>query len=124
MDQSSGATIVNINLNPSLTSPALTPKANSTSGSNSGTSPNSNTPAVDPLASENVFLQLFIAQLQNQDPTTPADPTQFVTQLAQFSNLEQSTQQTSDLNAILSQLQAYGTAGSSGSGATSNIPNS
>jgi flagellar basal-body rod modification protein FlgD len=78
---------------------------------------------VDPLASENVFLQLFIAQLQNQDPTTPADPTQFVTQLAQFTNLEQSTQQTSDLNAILAQLQAYGASGS-GSGTTSNIPNS
>jgi flagellar basal-body rod modification protein FlgD len=78
---------------------------------------------VDPLASENVFLKLFIAQLQNQDPTTPADPTQFVTQLAQFTNLEQSTQQTSDLNAILAQLQSYGAAGS-GTGATSNIPNS
>jgi flagellar basal-body rod modification protein FlgD len=113
---------MNINLNPSVASP-LAPKANSTSGSQSGTGSNSSTPAVDPLASENVFLQLFIAQLQNQDPTTPADPTQFVTQLAQFTNLEQSTQQTGDLNAILAQLQAFGAAGT-GSGTTSNIPNS
>ena len=114
---------MNINLNPSLTSPALTLKANSTSGTNSGSTTNPTTPQVDPLASENVFLKLFIAQLQNQDPTTPADPTQFVTQLAQFTNLEQSTQQTSDLNAILAQLQAWGAAGS-GSGTTGNIPNS
>src|ERR1700751_5501857 len=101
MDQSSGATTMNINLNPSLTSTALTPKANSTAGTNWGNKTNPIPPPVDPLASENVFLKLFIAQLQNQDPTTPADPTQFVTQLAQFTNLEQSTQQTSDLNAIL-----------------------
>ncbi len=115
---------MNINLNPAVTSPALTPKANSTSGSQPGNGSSSSAPAVDPLASENVFLQLFIAQLQNQDPTTPADPTQFVTQLAQFTNLEQSTQQTGDLNAILAQLQAFGAAAGTGSGTTSNIPNS
>jgi flagellar basal-body rod modification protein FlgD len=113
---------MNINLNPSVASPALTAKANSTPEAKSGTT-NPATPPVDPLASENVFLKLFIAQLQHQDPTTPSDPTQFVTQLAQFTNLEQSTQQTSDLNAILAQLQAYGASGS-GSGTTSNIPNS
>jgi flagellar basal-body rod modification protein FlgD len=114
---------MNINLNPALASTASTPKANSTTGAKSGTTSNPSTPAVDPLASENVFLQLFIAQLKNQDPTTPADPTQFVTQLAQFSNLEQSTQQTSDLAAILAQLKAYG-ATASGSGTSGNIPNS
>jgi len=117
---------MNINLNPAVTSQAYTSKANSTSGSSSGTSSNSSNssaPATDPLVSENVFLQLFIAQLQNQDPTTPADPTQFVTQLAQFTSLEQSTQQTSDLGAILAQLKANGAA-ASGSGTTSNIPNS
>ncbi|AFV02539.1 Flagellar basal-body rod modification protein FlgD [Dehalobacter sp. UNSWDHB] len=35
------------------------------------------------------FLQLLIAQLQNQDPMSPTDNTQFVAQLAQFSSLEQ-----------------------------------
>jgi flagellar basal-body rod modification protein FlgD len=114
---------MNINLNPAVTFPAATPKANSTSGSQSGTSSDSSPPAVDPLASENVFLKLFIAQLQNQDPTAPSDPTQFVTQLAQFTNLEQATQQTSDLNAILAQIKTFGAAGA-GSGTTSNIPNS
>lgn len=113
---------MNINLNPAVTSPALALKANSTPGAKSGTT-NPATPPVDPLASENVFLKLFIAQLQHQDPTTPSDPTQFVTQLAQFTNLEQSTQQTSDLNAILAQLQAFGAA-ANGSGATRNISNS
>ena len=41
------------------------------------------------LASEETFLKLMIAQLQNQDPLKPVDSTQFVTQLAQYSSLEQ-----------------------------------
>ncbi len=35
------------------------------------------------------FLQLLVAQLQNQDPLNPSDPTEFTAQLAQFSSLEQ-----------------------------------
>ena len=38
---------------------------------------------------ENQFLQLLVAQIQHQDPTNPTDSTTFVTQLAQFSSLEQ-----------------------------------
>jgi flagellar basal-body rod modification protein FlgD len=38
---------------------------------------------------EQMFLQLLVAQLQNQDPLNPTDSTQFVSQLAQFSELEQ-----------------------------------
>jgi flagellar basal-body rod modification protein FlgD len=34
------------------------------------------------------FMQLLIAQLKNQDPMKPADDTQFIAQLAQFSSLE------------------------------------
>ena len=35
------------------------------------------------------FLQLLVAQLANQDPMNPADPSQFASQLAQYSSLEQ-----------------------------------
>lgn len=35
------------------------------------------------------FLQLLVAQIRYQDPTNPTDSTAFVTQLAQFSSLEQ-----------------------------------
>lgn len=39
----------------------------------------------------NMFLQLLVAQLKNQDPTSPIDPSQFVGQLAQFSELSEVT---------------------------------
>ena len=39
--------------------------------------------------SQAIFLQLLVAQMKNQDPLNPADSTAFVTQLAQFSQLEQ-----------------------------------
>jgi flagellar basal-body rod modification protein FlgD len=38
---------------------------------------------------ENDFLQLMMDQLQNQDPLNPDDPTQYLSELAQFSSLEQ-----------------------------------
>jgi flagellar basal-body rod modification protein FlgD len=57
-----------------------------TSGSNTGTTAKSATQA---LGDEKIFLQLLVAQIKNQDPTNPADSTQFMSQLAQFSNLEQ-----------------------------------
>jgi flagellar basal-body rod modification protein FlgD len=71
-----------------------TPPASATPNSSSQSS------ATDPLASQDVFLQLLVAQLENQDPDSPADGTTFITQLAQFSELSNSTQMLSDLNAI------------------------
>ncbi len=35
------------------------------------------------------FLKLLVAQLQNQDPLNPSDPTEFTAQLANYSQLEQ-----------------------------------
>jgi flagellar basal-body rod modification protein FlgD len=41
------------------------------------------------LANESTFLKLLVAQIQNQNPLNPQDGIQFITQLAQFSELEQ-----------------------------------
>jgi flagellar basal-body rod modification protein FlgD len=76
--------------------------------------------AVDSLASESTFLQLFIAQLQNQDPTSPQDPTQFVSQLAQFADLEQQIQVNTNLGTIITDIQNItGAAATSGEGSSS-----
>jgi flagellar basal-body rod modification protein FlgD len=37
------------------------------------------------------FLQLMMLQLKNQDPLNPSDPTQYLSELANFSTLEQET---------------------------------
>jgi flagellar basal-body rod modification protein FlgD len=44
------------------------------------------------------FLTLFVTQLQNQNPLDPTDNTEFMSQLAQFSTLEQEQQQTEYLS--------------------------
>ena len=49
----------------------------------------------------NDFLQLLIAQLKNQDPTQPTDSTQFMSQLATFSEVEQTANSNSKLDSLL-----------------------
>ena len=57
------------------------------------------------LANKNVFLKLMVAQLQHQDPSSPADPTQFVAQLAQLNGVEQMIQMNTQLGSILTAVQ-------------------
>ena len=60
-----------------------------TGSSSSSSSSSSDALGAAGAPSEQMFLQLLVAQLQNQDPLNPTDSTQFVSQLAQFSELEQ-----------------------------------
>ncbi|MCQ2572395.1 MAG: flagellar hook assembly protein FlgD [Treponema sp.] len=60
------------------------------------------------------FLKLLITQLQNQDPTSPMEDTQFISQMAQFSSLEQMTNMStsfSKLAAMMNSQEAYSTLG-------------
>ena len=82
--------VISNNTNNSTNS--LVGQTNTTANSSSSNSSNStSTNSMDNLASEQTFLKLFVAQLQNQDPLNPnqQDPTQMVSELAQFSQLEQ-----------------------------------
>ena len=49
----------------------------------------------------NEFLQLMVAELKNQDPTQPTDPTQFMSQLASFSQVEQQIKTNTKLDTML-----------------------
>jgi flagellar basal-body rod modification protein FlgD len=50
------------------------------------------------------FLKLLTAQMKYQDPMQPTDPTQFVAQLAQFSQVEQQTKSNTLLSSILGEM--------------------
>jgi flagellar basal-body rod modification protein FlgD len=50
------------------------------------------------------FLTLLTAQLKNQDPLQPLDSTTFVSQLAQFSNVEQQVKMNQKLDGLVASL--------------------
>ena len=81
----------------------ITP-TNATSGNSAASGQNgASTPAKTPI-DKNMFMQLLVAQLRNQDPMNPSDGTQFVAQLAQFQQLEQSVNSGQDIAQIRSDL--------------------
>lgn len=54
----------------------------------------------------NMFLKLLTTQMQNQDPLSPMDTAQYTQQLVQYSQVEQSLQQTAVLRDILGRLSS------------------
>lgn len=53
---------------------------------------------------KDAFLKLLVAQLSHQDPLAPMDGAQMITQLAQFSALEQAVAQSERLDLLSAQL--------------------
>ena len=53
-----------------------------------------------------MFLNLMLQQLKNQDPTQPTDNTEWLSQLAQYSSLEQMTQMNTGLTNCMNYISA------------------
>jgi flagellar basal-body rod modification protein FlgD len=66
----------------------------------SGASTSNSSSASSVESQYQVFLTMLTTELQNQDPTQPLDSSQFTSQLAQFSGLEQQLQTNSLLTTI------------------------
>jgi flagellar basal-body rod modification protein FlgD len=72
-----------------------------TGGSTPPTTSSSTDPTATPTLDYNAFLQLLLAQMQNQDPLNPTDSTEYVSQLASFSNVEQGMKTNTKLDQLL-----------------------
>lgn len=99
---------------PAISAPTQTPaspRATTGTGTN-GTTGTSSSSTGSASSLQNTFLDLLVTELQNQDPTTPVDPTQMVTQMVSLNSLDQ-------LISINSTLQSM-----SGTGSTTGTPSS
>jgi flagellar basal-body rod modification protein FlgD len=63
-------------------------------------------PAAMPQITQSDFLSLIIAQMQNQDPTQPADPNQFVNELASLSEVSGINNMDSSMSNLSSSMQS------------------
>jgi flagellar basal-body rod modification protein FlgD len=73
-----------------------------TAVSSTGTSPwQANSAAEKAKLDYSAFLRLFVASMKSQDPTKPNDPSQTLSQLASFSNVEQSIKLNEKLNKLV-----------------------
>lgn len=89
---------------------------NSTGASTSSTS------GITASPTENEFLQLLVAQLKYQDPSQPADGTEFVSELAQFTDVSNTTSMASDLGTMLQLMEASAAAATPAAAAGSTSP--
>ena len=84
----------------------MMPTSSSTQTSGTGGQTPLSGSAATPAVDKNMFMKLLVAQLRNQDPLNPSDGTQFVAQLAQFQQLEQSVNSGQDITAIRQDLDS------------------
>jgi flagellar basal-body rod modification protein FlgD len=87
---------------------ATTPITASTNTATTNTNPTDSVSGAQQTLTQNNFLQLLVAQMENQDPMNPQSDTDMAAQMAQFTSLTQS----SAMSSSLSMLQANSLIGS------------
>jgi flagellar basal-body rod modification protein FlgD len=81
-------------------------------------------PLANGSATSDMFTKLLVAQIRNQDPLSPSDPTQFVQQLAQLSQTEAMQNLatlTSNSNDVLASMQVLSLGAQIGSDVMSRV---
>ena len=75
---------------PQMATNAVAPRATTAASSSSSTSSTASNPLGSTASSlQTTFLNLLVTELQNQDPTSPVDPTQMVGQMVSLNQLDQ-----------------------------------
>ncbi|MGZ4110817.1 MAG: flagellar hook capping FlgD N-terminal domain-containing protein [Tumebacillaceae bacterium] len=83
--------------------------ANSVTGTNPAQYINNTTTTPSKTLDKDAFLKILVTQLQYQDPTQPMDDKQFISQMAQFSSLEQMNNVADGMNNVAQvNAMAYG----------------
>jgi flagellar basal-body rod modification protein FlgD len=86
---------------------SATAATSAASSGSSTTSATGSTSALGALSTNyNDFLTMLTTQLQNQDPTSPMDSSQFTSELVQFSSVEQQINTNSSLGQLIQLTQA------------------
>jgi len=89
----------------SLTGTTSSTTSTGTTGSSSSTGSTAPTSSQTIAGNFNTFLQLLTTQLQNQDPLSPLDTTQFTQQLVEFASVEQQVNMNTNLQTLISMQQ-------------------
>ena len=84
-----------INRKETLTMTTIQPKTNDY------TLPDQSMPKATNQYDQSMFLKLLLAQLANQDPMSPMEDREFISQMAQFSSLEQMQTISKQLDSVL-----------------------
>jgi len=85
----------------------MTTSVNPTTSTTGTTSSSTSNSAMQQLSGNmNTFLTLLTTQLQNQDPLSPMDSTQFTQQLVEYSQVEQQINTNTNLQSLISLQQS------------------
>jgi flagellar basal-body rod modification protein FlgD len=85
--------------------------ATSTGSTAASTSTSSNTDSSDITSSD--FLKLLVSEMQNQDPTQPTDPNQYIQQLVGVNSLQQLISINQEIGGVTSSTSTGASASSS-----------
>ena len=92
--------------NASILSAATSASTSTSAASGSSASSSSSSSTSDAVGSQNYFLQLLIAQMNNQDPLNPMDSAQVTSQLAQINTVQGIDQLSTQLSSLLTAVSA------------------
>ena len=82
---------------------------------------NSATQTTSETSDKDMFLNLMLQQMKNQDPTQPMENQEWLSQLAQYSSLEQMTQMNEGLQALADSLDALSSGVAQNSGVSQTL---